>query len=325
MPPFLEIILWVLVFGLSLTILLKSADFFIDFSQKLGIKYNVPSFVIGATIVAIGTSLPELAVSLISIFENKPEIIVGTVVGSNISNILLIIGFAIILSSGLKMAFKTFKVEYLFLTSITILCSIFLFDLRISIFEALLLIILMIVYVGYTIVFSSKEEDNKEQQEEIFIANKEYFIFILSFAGIWLGADYTIQALTKLSSMLSIGNDIISQTIMALGTSLPELAVTFSAVKSKQTNIILGNVLGSNIFNLLAVIGIPAIIGNITLHSFTLTNNSFNTFGIPIMIAATLMFVSVSLFKITPKYIGYIFLLSYVLFLIGSFRNFHFY
>lgn len=320
MPPIVVIFLWFLVLAVALTILLKSAEYFVFIAEQLGIKFNIPSFIIGATVVAFGTSLPELAVSITSVLQDQPEIVTGTVVGSNIGNIFFIMGVAILISSGFSFHYKAHRIEFLLLILATLLGAYFLSDKSVNIYEAIICLVLLLVYLVYVVRFSSNGE--KEVHEKtIPLTWKQYSLFGLSIFGVWLGAKYTTDAISTISGILNLGNDVISQTVVALGTSLPELAVTAAAVRSKQFGIILGNVMGSNIFNLLAVLGIPAIIGSLSNHPFIVPDDSLNHFGIPIMLLATFLLVFFSFFKKLPRSMGLLFIILYLFFMVGSFMK----
>lgn len=318
MPPIVFIAAWFVVLAISLTVLLKSAAYFVQVAELIGKKLKVPSFIVGATVVAFGTSLPELAVGIISVLENESDIVTGTIIGSNIGNIFFITGIAIIISSGFYIRFVEHRIEFLLLVLATGLASYFLWNKQVGFFEALLCIVLLIVYLVYVIRYSDKHEESSEENITI-ISRKQYVLFGLSFAGVWLGANYVTESITKVSTILGLGNDVISQTVVALGTSLPELAVTVAAARTKQFGIILGNVLGSNIFNLLAVVGIPAMVGYFAHTPYVVLDPGFNQFGIPLMILATLLLIISSFFKQTPKTFGFLFILLYIFFMIGSF------
>lgn len=311
-------IFWFFILSVALYTLLRSADYFVETAEKFGLKFKIPSFIIGATVVAFGTSLPELAVGVVSVLQNESDIVTGTVVGSNISNILFIIGIAIALSSGLKINFNKQKIEFLILISTTLICSYFLYDKVMSTIEAIICLLLLVGYLIYVIKFSKSSEDEEQYEDEKFNVIK-LALFIASIGGIWLGAKFVTDAIVNISSRLNLGSDVISQTVVALGTSLPELAVTVAATRKKKFGIVLGNVIGSNIFNLLAVLSIPAIVGNLSHHFYIVKDNSFNNFSIPIMIFSTILLILLSLLKETPRIAGFAFILLYLFFMIGSF------
>lgn len=311
------IFVWFIALFVSLFVLLKSADFFIDSAVVIGNKLNIPHFVLGATVIAFGTSLPELAVGLSAIFKNEPAIISGTVIGSNISNILLIMGLAVSVSSGFKVDFKKNTGPLIILYVVTFLTAFFLWDNEFSLTEGIISIILLVAYIAYIVIFPSEEDD--EDEEEDTFSYKTVLLLLASGIGISFGAEYVVVAVKKIADIMGIQEDIISLTVVALGTSLPELAVTISAAKKKKYGIVLGNVVGSNIFNSLCVLGIPTVVGYYFGHFYTITDAIFTGFSIPIMLLATILLFVLSLLKSTPKLFGYFFVALYVFFIVGSF------
>jgi cation:H+ antiporter len=324
MGPLFISVFWFLVLAVSLTILVKSADYFVRFAEILGKNFNIPNFIIGATLVALGTSLPELAVSILSILKNEPENITGTVLGSNIGNVFFILGIAMSISS-FSIRFKEHQIEYLLLILSSVLAAYFLWDLHFSVIEAIICLLILIIYLIYVIKYS-KNTNNKENVDAIKVNLdwKKYSLFIVSIAGIWIGAKLTTDAITAISQQINIGNEIISQTLVALGTSLPELAVTFAAVRSKQFGIVLGNIIGSNIFNILGIFSIPTLIGAFSDNDFLLKSNNLHLLSIPLMLLSTLLVLIASFFKKTPKAVGILFILIYLFYVVASFSNVNF-
>lgn len=318
MPPLVILSAWFLVLAISLAVLLKSADYFVNIAEKIGHNFNIPTFIVGATVIAFGTSLPELAVGIISVMSDEPDIVTGTVVGSNISNIFFITGIAILISSGFVIRFTEHRIEFLLLILATLLTSYFLWDKYFNLVEAIICLVLLAIYLVYVVRFSSQTLE-KIDGDKVYLNWKQYSLFGLSILGVWLGAKYTTDAITTISHMLSLGSDVISQTVVALGTSLPELAVTAAAVRSRHFSIVLGNVMGSNIFNLLAVLAIPAIAGILNQKAYYVSDESFNQFSIPMMLVATALLIVASFFKETPRSLGALFLLLYIFFMVGSF------
>ena len=313
------IFLWFGVLAISLFVLLKSADYFIEDSVSVGTKLKIPSFVLGATIVAFGTSLPELAVAISAILKDAPAIISGTVLGSNISNIFFILGVAIIIGKGFKIDFKKNAAPLLILFFVTGIVSYFLWDNEYSLTDGLISVGLLVAYILY-IVFIQKPEDEEDEEEpnDRSILKSSVFI-LLSGVGIWAGAEFVIMAITKVAQLLNIKEDIISLTVVALGTSLPELAVTIVAVKKNRYGIVLGNIIGSNVFNMLCVLGIPVVIGHFTNHPYIINDAVFTGFSIPLMLLATVLMLLISFFKSIPKVFGIVFVLLYLFFIIGTF------
>lgn len=317
------IVLWFLAMFFFLFVLLKSADYFIDNSMVLGQILKVPSFVMGATVIAFGTSLPELAVSISAILEDKASIVSGTVIGSNISNIFFILGTALIIGKGFKVDFKEYFTTIIILIFTTALTSYFLWDNFYSITEGIISVVLLLLYVVY-IVFFKKSDEEEEEHEHVF-SYKPILLILLSGVGIWLGAELVIFSIQKVAVLLSIPEDLISLTIIALGTSLPELAVTIVAVKKQKYGIVLGNIIGSNIFNSLCVLGLPTVIGHYTNHPYIISEAVFTNFSIPLMLLAVVLVFFLSLFNKASKVFGYLFVLFYLLFIVGTFLELDFF
>lgn len=314
---------WFLALAVSLFILLKAADYFIDNSVVIGNKLNIPHFVLGATVVAFGTSLPELAVSISAILKDEASIISGTVVGSNISNILLISGLAIAVSSGFKVNFKKNAGALIIFLLVTFLISYFLWDNEYTITEGIISVVLLFSYIAYIFFFPSPEEEDENVEDAFSL--KTIILLLASGFFIWLGAEYVVISIKKIAAILGIAEDVISLTVVALGTSLPELAVTISAAKRKKFAIVLGNVVGSNIFNSLCVLGIPTVLGYFTNNPYIISESVFTSFSIPIMLIATVLLFILSLLKTTPRFFGYLFLALYLFFIVGTFLNLSFF
>lgn len=314
---------WFLALAVSLFILLKAADYFIDNSVVIGNKLNIPHFVLGATVIAFGTSLPELAVSISAILKDEASIISGTVVGSNISNILLISGLAIAVSSGFKVNFKKNAGALIIFLLVTFLISYFLWDNEYTITEGIISVVLLFSYIAYIFFFPSPEEEDENVEDAFSL--KTIILLLASGFFIWLGAEYVVISIKKIAAILGIAEDVISLTVVALGTSLPELAVTISAAKRKKFAIVLGNVVGSNIFNSLCVLGIPTVLGYFTNNPYIISESVFTSFSIPIMLIATVLLFILSLLKTTPRFFGYLFLALYLFFIVGTFLNLSFF
>lgn len=312
------IILWFLVLFFFLFILLKSADYFIENAVNLGNILKVPSFVMGATVIAFGTSLPELAVSVSAILEDKASIISGTVIGSNISNIFLILGVALVIGKGFTINFKEYFSTIAIVIFTTMLTSYFLWDNNYSISEGYISAALLVAYVIYIVFFKKSHEEEEEHHQNVF-SYKIPILILASGVGIYIGAEMVIRAVQEVAILLKIPEDLISLTLVALGTSLPELAVTIVAVKKQKYSIVLGNILGSNIFNSLCVLGIPTIIGYYTNHPYIISESVFTNFSIPLMILASVLVLFLLIFNKASKLFGVLFLLLYVLFIVGTF------
>lgn len=306
-------------FILSLAVLVKSSDLFTDAAEKIGIKLHIPSFIVGVTLLALGTSLPELITSIISVIKHSSEIVIGNVTGSNISNIFLILGFCAVYSKKMKINYALEKVDLPLLIGSAFLFSIMVWDGKFTRFEAILSLIGFIIYIIqstqakkiHLIVHIDIQEDVKRISE--IPLWKPLVMLCTSGALLYLGANYTVQSIILISTKLSIGEEIISASAVALGTSLPELMVSLTAAKKGKPEMAVGNILGSNIFNTFAVMGIPGLMGSLVLPHGILVE------VVPIMVIATLVFYFLTLKKELTMWEGFILLLFYILYIYSLF------
>jgi cation:H+ antiporter len=312
----LDLLIWGGIFIISIFFLVKSSDYFTMAAEKIGFFLGLPAFIIGVTIVAFGTSLPELISSLFAVQKGYSEIVAANVIGSNITNIFLILGIAAIVGKKIKLDFELIRVDLpllvgsAFLLYITIIDGIFTFP------EAILFLGLISIYLLYTASTLKKEKVKKshkikkKKKPEI----KPFIVLLISSVFIYFSANYTIESLLKISEILKIGTEIIAVGAVALGTSLPELAVSINAAKKGRSEIAVGNILGSNIFNTFAVMGIPALFGNLII------TESIISFALPVMIMATLLYFFITQDKEINLWEGWLLLAFYVLF-IGKLLN----
>jgi cation:H+ antiporter len=299
---------WLVLLAANLFILIKAADLFTNSAAKLGRFLRIAPFIIGSTIVAIGTSLPELTSSFFAIFEKSSEFVAGSVIGSNIANILLVLGVAALASPALKTSFELVKIDLPFLIGSALLLVAIAFDGEIVLFEAILALVGMGAYLSYT--FTSQKRhifDFLKRKGEFLRA--DWLELIISPIFIFLGAKYTVEATLAVSQSLNIGTDIIAASIIALGTSLPELATSVTAARRGNSEIAIGTVLGSNIMNSFAVIGLPGLIGTIAVSQDMLF------FGLPMMLAATVFYFFITQDREVTRWEGSILVLLYLAFI----------
>ena len=254
---FVELLL--LAFGFVL--LVKGADWFVEGSSGVADKFGIPQLVIGLTIVAMGTSAPEAAVSITAALKGNADITVGNVVGSNILNIFIILGIASVITS-IAVAKTTIRYEIpimLVATLILLVCGYT--DGTINLLEGILMWVCFIGYMGYMFVMCKKGEMQAEEIE----ANDSpiWKLLVQGIIGLVLvvwGSDVTVDAATSLAQMFGMSERFIGLTIVALGTSLPELFTSVIAARKGKADIAIGNIVGSNIFNILFVVGTSAVI-----------------------------------------------------------------
>ena len=243
--------------------LIKGADAFVDGASKIATKLKVPLIVIGLTIVACGTSAPEAAISINSAFQNNAGIAVGNVIGSNILNVFLILGIAA-LFTAVPVKKNTFKYEIPFVVVISIILLVLgMIGSSITKIDSIILLILFAGFFVYLIALSKKGEgdagDDVPKLTEKDTVFKMILFIILGLAAIVLGSDFTVTGATEIANALGVDDRIIGLTIVAFGTSLPELVTSVTAAKKHQADIAIGNIIGSNIFNILFVIGFAGI------------------------------------------------------------------
>lgn len=333
------VLFWILIFILSLILVVKGADWFIENSEKVALALGISPFIIGVTLVAIGTSFPELASSLAAVLKGATEMVTANVVGSNIANILLIVGLSAVVARKLAVKRSLIDIDLPLLASTTVLFGFVFWDGKIVWQESLLLIAGFIVYLFYTIqqreeeglamptfeemvpgeiyeVLPSRVERRKTKEVPEKIGAKTLFFLILGLFFLILGANYLVDSVLELSKILNISVAIITILGVAVGTSLPELAVSVRAAWQKKYEISLGNIFGSNVFNVLVVTGLPGLIKPLLIDSLTFK------IGFPFMAIATLLLVISGITRRVSIWEGSMFLLIYILFVIKLFGLF---
>ncbi len=307
----LEMVFWVIVFIVSLAVLIKASSIFTDAAEEVGLFFGMSSFIIGVTIVAFGTSLPELISGFISVYYGAPEIIIGNVLGANISNILLILGLAAIVSKKIRLTRELLNIDLPIMVAAAFLGALIVFDGIITLPESLLLIVFFIVYLFYTISTDNKIEEKKKAKKKV-LRKRVVLYLCLGAVLIYFGAEYTIQSVIHLSEIFNIGTGIIAATIFSFGTTLPELTVSLTAARKGNAEIAIGNIIGSNIFNILAVIGFPALMGTVLFGAIV-----FNVpmFLIAVLLGATVLFFFITQDKEVTRWEGYILIIFYIFFI----------
>ncbi len=263
---------------LGIILLSFGGDFLVRGSIGLARKLNISPMIIGIVIIGLGTSLPEIFVASNAVINNSSDIAFGSVVGSNIANILLVFSFALIVSKNnlLKVVSKG---DMLFMLAITLVLSIFLISGSIQKPFPLIMVLLLPLYFYLSYNFFNKNIDSEE-----IIINENYLklsaSIIVGFILLFLGSDFFISGLKDLALYYNIPEIILGLTLAAIGTSLPELAVTFSSVRNKAEKILLGNILGSNIINVLGALGISSLFGSMIVpDNFSLVNYFYLIFS----------------------------------------------
>ena len=330
------IIFWVIVFIVSLGVLVKGADWLIASAEKIGLALGLSPFIVGITIVGVGTSFPELISSLVAVFKGVPDVVAANVIGSNIANILLIVGVSAVIGRRLIVTKSLIDLDLPLLAISTVLLLGIVWDKQITFGESLLMLITYGIYLFYTVLHKDTEDtgeitevlpSRQEKRGHILAHKKETFTrpkliakdfipLVVGILGLIFGAKYLIDALVNLSAILNIATGVIAITAVAVGTSLPELLVSAKAALQKKSEIALGNIFGSNVFNALVVIGLPG------LFCILPVDNQTFTIGVPTMALATLLFVISGISRRIHMWEGAFYLSVYVLFVAKLFNWF---
>lgn len=313
--------IWIII---GFALLIKGADFLVDGSSNIAKKFHIPEIIIGLTIVSIGTSMPELFVSATSALEGHSDISMGNVIGSNVCNLLLILGVSTIIKP-IKFQRETRLIEIPMCLALTIIFMIICnTNAIISKVEGIILLLLFLVFISYTIFMGKKGEkfDNEDNTKEKIIDKNEnneisilknIVLIILGIVGLKIGGDLTVDNAVIIAEKFGISEKIISLTILAIGTSLPELVTSVTAAIKGNSDIAIGNIIGSNIFNMLLIIGVSSLINPIVY------NISYNFEMIILILGVVLL----ALFPVIPpknemnRSNGVIYLVSYIFYLIA--------
>lgn len=249
----------ILITGLSLLVL--GAEYFVSNTAKLGAKLKLNDMFLGITIVALGTSIPEVFVSISSILNDSPELAVGNSIGSNIANIGLIFGVSCFF---LSKSILDINLRDIFLLILSVLISGYvIFDFSISKSDSFILVCFLVLFILH--LLRQKSEEMKEEEENGI--GKNIFFILLSLIILLSGSELTVNGGKNLAIALGVSNTVIGLTLVAIGTSLPELAASFSALRRKKGNMVIGNIIGSNILNLVLIFPIIGFATTVLLDS----------------------------------------------------------
>jgi cation:H+ antiporter len=323
-------ILPLIVFLIGMLLLVKGSDFLVDSSSTLAKNFGVSEMVIGLTLISIGTSLPEFVTSVLASFEGYGGIAIGDVVGSNVCNIAMVVGISSIFypitlkdqkNQRSSRIFNGFYRDHYIMIIASILLFILSLDEYLEMTEGVFLLIFFLLYMylivreersGRSRIFDQaseyviEEEKDKEKKLKML---KTVFIFLVSLFAVIFGAKLTVDGAVSLADIFGISEEIIAIILIAIGTSLPELAVSFSSAKKGKGELAIGNIVGSNTFNILLIIGSSSIINTIFVSKGTIL------VAFPFMIlVALLLFFFVRDRKI-ERYEGLILFSIYIIFI----------
>ena len=301
----------ILIFLLSLALLTFSSDRFIGAAEKIGLGFGISPFIVGVTVVAFGTSLPELMTSIVSVYHGSSEIVAGNVVGSNITNILLVVGVSAVITGDMIIKRDLIGEDLPMMMASALLLWFALRDSYFSVAESVLFIFALIIFLWSSL----KEDDHDKSEIQPKVSWVEYIYSLFGATGIYFGATYTVSSISDISGALGINPAIVSLTALALGTSLPEVVVSVAACKRNLAGMALGNVIGSNVFNTYAVMAIPSLIGPLTIPP------AIYEFSLPFMVAVSLLFTIICISKKVSLWQGCLLLIFYGYFMIDLFSQ----
>lgn len=301
---------------IALFVLIRGAGLFVLGAKQAGLRLGMSKFAIGVLIVGFGTSLPELASSLAAVLSESTEIVVANAVGSNITNVLLVVGMLGTLGGRIVIKRELIKTELPIFFIATAHFLMIIYDGVVDFIEALLLIGTFSAYLWY--LFAEARRERVEGMSELISKNKTWkypemksvVFIILGLMAVLLGAKYTIDMVINIASALSVPVSLISITAIAIGTSLPELFVSIRALKDGEGELAIGNIFGSNAFNILVVVGTAGLFAPLYADEVV------RTLGIPVLLASSAIFFVSGLARQIIRWEGIMLLLFFIFFLV---------
>lgn len=310
--------IYIILIIIGFILLIKGADILVSGSSQIAKRFHISEMIIGLTIVAMGTSMPELVVSLTSAVEGFSDMSLGNVIGSNLVNLLLILGVCAMMKKGIEIKRETKMFENPLNLAITfillIICNFGAQMLGITRGEGIFLLVIFVIYIAYLIVKSKRDSVNEQitSEEKSIPMWKSILFIILGIIGLKYGADFVINNSVKIAEIIGISEKIIGLTIIAIGTSLPELVASVTAIRKGEDDLAIGNILGSNIFNILLILGVSSAI---TPIAYNVTYN----FDILVLFFSTLLlslYAYIGKKNQITKLKGFIFIAIYIVYLV---------
>jgi len=299
------------IFILAMGALIFGADFIINQSERIALRFNISEFVIGSTLIALGTSLPEMAASMAASFEGKPEIAIANAVGSNIINISLVLGVIFLITKPFKPTRDFFAKDSIWALLPILMFLLMSIDGVIGKFDAILLFTLMFAYVVFLLQDSKgvELETVSDEIKENFSWIKSIALLLVGFLFVVGGASFAIDSASSIAKSAGVSEWLIAVVVISFGTSLPELIVSVSAARRGKVAMAIGNIIGSNLANTTMVIGAAAFVNplNISIPTYV--------FDFSLMTAVTVMLIYITANKLYSKPAGIVLLIALALFL----------
>jgi cation:H+ antiporter len=312
-----EITLWGIIFVVSLATLITAARFFTNAAEVVGLALGLSPFAVGVVIVSVGTSLPELIASIVAVSKEVSEVVSGNVIGASISNLFFVLALsAIFARKRIELGDQYILIDLNYLLGATFLLALMMLDGKITFIEGMLGLSAYIAYTLYLLRESNSEQDIllnesvKNTAKSGKVQLKDAAMLVISGVFIYLGANYTIEALEHIADALQISKAIISVTVLSIGTTLPEAVISATAARQGKGEIAVGNILGSCIFNSLAITGVASMVGVVIVPPEILR------LPLPVYGVGALLFYLLTLDKKISRWEGILFLIIYVLFIL---------
>ena len=306
----MKLLLAIVLLVAGFVLLIKGADWFVDGAAGIAARFGIPQLVIGLTIVAMGTSAPEAAVSITAAMSGNAGITIGNVIGSNILNVLLILGVTAVITT-VAVQKSTVKWEMPFMHLITIVLAVLGFTGgEIVLWEGVVLWALFLVYLGYLFRMAKNGNADEEDEMEMRPLWKQLLMLVVGIVCIVYGSDLTVDNATILAEAFGMDDRLIGLTIVAFGTSLPELVTSITAAKKGKADIAIGNIVGSNIFNILFVVGTTALITPVAFKMGFLIDSAVS------LIAGLVLWFGVMKEKKLKRPVGIVILLAYAVYFV---------
>ncbi|MTI24091.1 calcium/sodium antiporter [Fulvivirga kasyanovii] len=288
----------ILMLVVGLFVLIIGGDFLVKGASSIALRAHISPLVVGLTIVAFGTSAPELLISVKAALDGSPDMTMGNVVGSNICNLALVLGVTAIIGV-IKVNSDSIKIDW----PVTMGSSLLLYFVvkedaaMIKTYEGIIFIVLLVVYTVFIVRKSRKETKAQRalEQEMEDVApsrhvGKDAFFIVVGCAGLYFGADWFVGGAKNLAMFLGVSERVIGITVLALGTSLPELVTSIVASVKKETDLALGNLMGSNIFNILSILGITSIIKDIHVSEAIIKHDMVAMIGVTLLVLPMMLY-----------------------------------
>ncbi len=264
--------IWIAIFVVATFVLVKSADWFTEYAERLGLMMKMPAFLVGVVIIAVGTSLPELATSVLAVLSGDNSIVLGNVFGSDITNILLGLGVsAVVAKSIITTKNDIFFLDFPIFVAVIMMFAFMIMDGSLNQVEGIVLVIGLVFYFFASAATHKRAEKDvyHKKTEKVKRAKKPWastvLFTILSLIGVFLASKFVVDSVIAIAELLNMGTAVLAASVIAVGTSLPEIMVAATAARKGKFELLAGNIIGSNIFNIVGVAGIAALITELTI------------------------------------------------------------